>query len=272
MMRNKKIRHAGILLLLIFPLPWLTGQEANLDSLELSLVNNYQDIMEQNAYKRDNKAFAFFRQFISTLHQNGTYDYPFDSLKYVGKIYSPDHNIRVFTWNIPVGMDGNLYFGCVQYYSKPDKVFRVIPLHSNGTDVTTDSLGWHGALYYQIVESKHAGQKYYTLLGFDLNNAFSNKKVIDIIAIDPYGELYFPKQLFLYNSKPADRIVFEYNEQAQMMLRYDKGLKMIVFDHLSPDKPSQEGNFQFYGPDMSTDGLKFEKGVWVLHKDIIVKN
>ena len=45
-----------------------------------------------------------------------------------------------------------------------------------------------------------------------------------------------------------------------MMLRYDDKLKMIVFDHLSPSKPSYEGKYQYYGPDFSYDGLIFEKG------------
>ena len=270
-MTSKKFSHAGILLLLILPFSQLSGQENNLDSLEQGLVESYQSIMDQDQYHRDNKAFDFFHQFLQVLQQSGTYDYPFDKLKHIGKIYSPDHHIRVYTWNIPVGMDGDLYFGCIQYYAKNDKVYRIVPLHSNGTDQTVDSLKWHGALYYEIVESKHAGQKYYTLLGFDFNTAFSNKKVIDIIAIDPFGELYFPKDLFFYNNKPMDRIVFEYNEQARMILRYDKSLKMIVFDHLAPDKPSQEGNYQFYGPDMTSDGLKFEKGVWVQYKNVIVK-
>lgn len=271
MMTSKKFRHAGIFLLLILPFSRVSGQENNLDSLELGLVQSYQSIMDQDQYHRNSKAFDFFHQFLQALKQSGSYDYPFDKLKYVGKIYSPDHNIRVYTWNIPVGLDGNIYFGCVQYYAKTDRVYRTVPLHSNIAGQTEDSLIWHGALYYQIVESKHAGQKYYTLLGLDLNNAFSNKKVIDIIAIDPFGELYFPKNLFFYDNRPMDSIVFEYNEQAQMILRYDKSLKMIVFDHLAPDKPSQKGIYRFYGPDMTSDGLKFEKGVWVQYKNIIVK-
>lgn len=266
-----RFRHAGIFLFLIFHIHLIFGQEeSDLAAKESKLLSTYQDIFSQDQFHRNKRSFLFFHQFYKALQLSGSYDYPFDSLKHVGKIYSPDHNIRVYTWNIPVGIDDNLYFGFVQYYSRPDKAFRVVPLHNVGGEKPTDSLGWHGALYYKIVESKHAGQKYYTLLGFDFNTVFSNKKVIDIMAVDPFGDLYFPKKLFFYDNKYMDRIVFEYNEQAEMILRYDKKLKMIVFDHLSPDKPSQKGEYQFYGPDFSQDGLKFEKGVWVLHKNIKV--
>jgi hypothetical protein len=33
-----------------------------------------------------------------------------------------------------------------------------------------------------------------------------------------------------------------------------------------------EGNYQFYGPDFTYDGLKFEKGIWVSYSNIDVTN
>jgi hypothetical protein len=30
--------------------------------------------------------------------------------------------------------------------------------------------------------------------------------------------------------------------------------------------------YQLYGPDLSYDGLKFEKGLWILQRDIDVRN
>jgi hypothetical protein len=57
-----------------------------------------------------------------------------------------------------------------------------------------------------------------------------------------------------------------------MSLRYDPQKKMIVFDHLSPTKPSLEGQYEFYGPDFTYDGLKFEKGVWEHYQNIEITN
>ena len=53
-----------------------------------------------------------------------------------------------------------------------------------------------------------------------------------------------------------------------MSLTYDKRLKMIIWDHLSPSKQELAGNYKYYGPDMTFDGLYFEKGVWKYVSDV----
>jgi hypothetical protein len=55
-----------------------------------------------------------------------------------------------------------------------------------------------------------------------------------------------------------------------MNLRYNEDLGMLVFDHLasSDPRPESKGVYSLYGPDLSYDGLKFEKGYWMLYKDI----
>ena len=72
--------------------------------------------------------------------------------------------------------------------------------------------------------------------------------------------------------KIIDNLAFVYNEKATMSLRYDEEKKMIIFDHLSPSQPSLEGKFEFYGPDFTYDGLKFEKGIWVHYPNIDITN
>jgi hypothetical protein len=57
-----------------------------------------------------------------------------------------------------------------------------------------------------------------------------------------------------------------------MMLRYDKNSEMIILDHLAPPSDLYKDNFRFYGPDFSYDGYVYEKGNWVLTKDIDVRN
>jgi hypothetical protein len=47
---------------------------------------------------------------------------------------------------------------------------------------------------------------------------------------------------------------------------------MIVFDHLSPANESYTGNYQYYGPDLSFDALRFENGIWELKENIDVRN
>jgi hypothetical protein len=58
---------------------------------------------------------------------------------------------------------------------------------------------------------------------------------------------------------------------ANMMITYDDNLKMIVMDHLSPNNQIHHGNFKQYGPDLSYDGLKYEKEYWEYLTDIDFK-
>jgi hypothetical protein len=240
---------------------------------ESKIKSELAKLLGFDLYKREAASIIFADSFLTVLQDEASFEYPFDSIKKIGKIYSPDHRLRIYSWNIPVGIDQSKYFAIVQYYAKREKKYYAVKMQSteylNGI-IMVDN--WPGALYYEIVETRHAGQKYYTLLGLDLGNMLTNKKVIDVVSIDDFDKFYFCPKLILFNKKLTDRLVFEYSEKASMTLKYYEDRKMIVFDHLSPEKPSMEGNFQFYGPDFTYDGLKFEKGIWVSYSDINVTN
>lgn len=241
--------------------------------LENQLLKNYLHIMEVPGDKRNEASEDFYKNFTACLNVEGSFDYPFETLENIGKIYSPDHRLRILTWNIASGNSENMYFGIIQFYSSLQKKYCVISLNSlDSLNKLNPQKAWNASLYYKIIESKHAGQKYYTLLGYDLNTPLSNKKLIDVISIDEFDELYFCEKLIQYNGHIVDRIVFEYNEKAIMSLQYNEGMKMIVFDHLSPSRPSLSGQYEFYGPDFTYDGLKWEKGMWVHYSNIDVTN
>ncbi len=251
----------------------LANQEDSLTWAENKLYESYQQMMSQNPFARHETASEFFHTFFTTLSQFESFDYPFNRLEKIGKIYSPDHRVRIYSWNIPVDMNENLYYGIIQYYSRLDKKYRTVMLNDSiQLGLNRVLVPWNETLYFKVVETKHAGQKYYTLLGFNFNTPLSNKKSIDIISIDDFDNLYFCENLFSIQNKPKTRMEFEYNEKVVMNLRYDEEKKIIVFDHLSPSKPSQTGKYEFYGPDFTYDGLKFEKGVWVLYSNIDITN
>ncbi|MFO8020837.1 MAG: hypothetical protein R6U65_00110, partial [Perlabentimonas sp.] len=48
--------------------------------------------------------------------------------------------------------------------------------------------------------------------------------------------------------------------------------EMIVFNHLTPLQPNFTGNFQYYVPDLSFDGFRFEENQWVYTPDIDIRN
>lgn len=244
-------------------------QDSLLVKSAVNINTEYALVMKLSPLKRDVKADELFEKVYQMIQLEGSFDFSFDTIKKIGKIYSPDHRMRIYSWNIPVGVDQNLYYAIVQYYSKRDKKYYFQKLKSiNSVNLPISVDNWPGALYYEIVETKHAGQKYYTLLGLDLGNMLTNRKVIDVVSIDDFDVFYFCHSLIKYNEKLTDRVVFEFNEKVTMTLKYNSKVDMIVFDHLSPEKPSLEGNFAYYGPDFSYDGLKFEKGIWVHYKNL----
>jgi hypothetical protein len=141
-------------------------------------------------------------------------------------------------------------------------------------DVANQNLSnenWFGATYYQIIDSKSTIGHLYVLLGWDGNTIYTSKKIIESLFFTESGRPKFGKTAFITDRTKVKRVIFEYSRMASMMLDYDKNLKMIVMDHLSPSKPMYMGNFQFYGPDLSYDAFKFEDGFWVYYPTIDYK-
>lgn len=205
-----------------------------------------------------------------------SFSYSFTSLKYLGKIYSTDSLLRIYSWNIPF-LDGtNKYFGYVQKIESPDseniQLIRLEDkedLYLNQDSIYTPT-AWYGALYYSVIAKKCKNLTYYTVLGFDLNNFFTSKKLIDILTFTEEG-LKFGAPIFLDDEKSASRRIYEFSSQVAMRLRYDQKYERIVLDHLSPSKPEYEGQFQFYGPDFSYDGFEYRDCKWYSVEDIDIK-
>jgi hypothetical protein len=79
-------------------------------------------------------------------------------------------------------------------------------------------------------------------------------------------------QFFKMEQGVKNRLVFEFAKQVKMMLRYDKKIKMIVFDHLAPSHKKFTGQYMYYGPDLSQDGIQFIDGYWVLKPNLDLRN
>jgi hypothetical protein len=244
---------------------------------EQMLIETYNSILSSKGAEHQKAELVFQDSLLNVLNTNGAFDYKFDSLKRIGRITSDDKKLVIFTWNIPHGMFHN-YYGIIQYYSKKEKKVFTYSLKeepgilSRSRQAQANISRWPGALYYKIVTSKYKGQVYYTVLGYNFNNLLSNYKLIEVIAFDEHNYPYFPQRKFMFKGKVQNRIILEFAEQANVSLDYDKHKKMIVFDHLSPARPSLEGQFQFYGPDFSFDGLHFEDGIWMHKSDIDISN
>ncbi|MBV6453738.1 MAG: hypothetical protein FNNCIFGK_00974 [Bacteroidia bacterium] len=210
----------------------------------------------------------------------------FDSVKSISTIKSSDGLIRFYQWAMPL-MESNTFqiYGFMQVQDKKTKTLNVWQL----TDINEDKYSvsekiltpdnYYAAVYYSIIPLKSGKKTIYTLLGWRGNTPRTSLKVIDVLTFKNnkpvFGKKIFtspPKMLPVLPANKCARIIFEYNANAVMSLKYYPNKKQIVFDHISPSKESLKGLEEFYGPDMSYDAFKWKKGKWNGIADIDIRN
>jgi hypothetical protein len=216
------------------------------------------------------------KKMLAALSLDGSIDFPWKRLDKIGIVTSEDKELRIFTWHVAEDADHYHYYGNIQVRQRRGRS-KVYALHDNGkpqrgvmkTDQTLSD--WYGKLYYQIVTNRYKRKTYYTLLGMDFNNSRSTIKSIEAMMIQR-NEPKFARSLFIKGQDVVDRVVLEYDKQVAISVRFEPGTGMIAFDHLVPFHPVYQGNFEFYGPDGSIDGLEFSEGQWIFQKDIDARN
>lgn len=212
----------------------------------------------------------------SALSMDGSLDFPWSRLDRIGVVTSDDKQIRIFTWHIAEDPDHYHYFGYIQVARRRGKV-EVYELEDklkerNTAQKLEQSLkNWHGKLYYRVITNKYHRNTYYTLLGKDFNNSQSTIKTVEVMEIRR-NRPRFAEKIFFNGEERLDRMVFEYSSQVSISVSYDRQLKMITFDHLVPFHPIYRGDYKFYGPDGSFDGLDFEAGTWIYRDDVDARN
>jgi hypothetical protein len=233
---------------------------------------------------------AFFRKFQTAIESPNYVNNPFDSIKGITRAVSEDAKLILFTWNVPLENGENKYYGFIQVKGES---LLAIPLRSVDTNLNNfetsqiPPLNWYGALYYKIIDIKLGDHTAYTLLGWDGYTPSSNRKIIDILSFDKSGQALFGMPVFKTDKGNKYRVVKEYAENSNMVLRYDyqsilvqKGKKtkkenawLIVMDRLVPMDPTMKGITKYYVPSGDTyDGFVFKNNYWVLVEDIEVSN
>ena len=196
----------------------------------------------------------------------------------MGILTSRDGLFRVFTWNVPLREWEHEYHGVIQVHDRSSDSLRVHVLVNRLNDIPdllhaqTGEDMWPGALYYDLRMEKHRKEVFYTLIGFNFNDRWSDKKIIDILHFDGDMNPIFGKPVFRTPAGMQHRVVFEYSGEVAMNLRYNPDLKMIVYDHLSPIEPELKGHPRFYAPDFTYDGYRFKRGLWEYQSEVDVRN
>jgi hypothetical protein len=285
MKKTALIHYIKIVIMLLFGIlvknNAVSGNNNELESLVVyeDSINHYfsllvKETVDENKINYNNQILYYFKEALKT---SESFSYPFSSLKNVGIIKSDDNKLRIITWNLPYSDRSHKYFGFIQYKNSKNS-YEFYSLNDKSEDIKNPEFAilnnenWYGTLYYKIIVNKSKGKTYYTLLGADLNTLLTKKKIIDILYLKKDGLPIFGEKIFKNQKALITRVIFEFNAQTNMTLTYDQEKEMIIYDHLSPSRPSLEGQFEFYGPDFSYDGLKFERGIWNSYTDIDVRD
>ncbi|MBQ4421004.1 MAG: hypothetical protein II878_05605 [Bacteroidales bacterium] len=300
----------SILAIIILCLNFTTqAQDYNMQGFELILKPLMDEMFSAET---DNERFAANEKFISNLEDalnfEKSFSYDFPTLRNISILTSPDKQFKIFTWAIMSESGEFENFGFVQ--SKNSKgEYVVYQLFDKSDDIIqpefaklNDSL-WFGAVYYDLIQTKYDGNTFYVLLGWDGNDIFSRRKVIEPISFHKNtGKVTFGQNVF-YKEKDRKRFIFEYSTEANFTLRYEtqhydvgntkkakstlfhkakpfeveapetEKRQMIFFDELEPMNSAMQGFKQNYVPSGNITGLYFENGKWrKLKQNVLPRN
>ncbi|HMR45195.1 MAG TPA: hypothetical protein PKC85_00240 [Bacteroidia bacterium] len=210
----------------------------------------------------------------------------FDTIPSISTITSADNLIRFYQWIQP-NMETQTYsiHGMMQVKDKKSKTIKIFTLTDGAMDKYTASDkilntdNYFAAIYYSIIPLKENKKTIYTLLGWRGVDNRTTVKTIDVLHFQK-NKPVFGKKIFkapanmlpVTSAEKCTRVVFQYNAQAVMSLKYYSKGKKIVFDHLSPPKATLKGAEETYGPDFTYDAFIWKKGKWQGKSDIDMRN
>lgn len=214
----------------------------------------------------------FTRTLVRALQVPQSFYYPFDSLRGISKMYSPDSSFRIFTWNLTYDDYYHRQRGTIQMKTK-DGSLKMFPLRDvseftdNPTDSVRDRMNWIGAVYYNMVRTQHSGKNFYTLFGFDPNGPMSSLKWMDVLHFNAKGEPIFGGPFFSYEKdtipKPTrHRFQIEFKKNVQVLVNYVKDMDMILVDHLISENNDPDNKWT-YIPDGDQEGFVWRNGKWL---------
>jgi len=216
---------------------------------------------------RETATIQFLKKLKQALLIENSYLYPFDSIKTMSIVQPEDNAFRILTWQLAMKDMTHRYYGTIQINTPQLKMYPLIDMSlfiKNEQDTVLSANSWYGCLYFNIVKKTYKRNTYYLLFGWDGNDMFSNKKLVDVLTFDKMGTPMFGYPMFLLKDDPdpKTRIIIEYKEDASPAMNYDEQEKMIIISYLRPENPMSEGIYFTYIPDGTYVGFYFKKGMW----------
>ncbi len=245
-----------------------------LEQLEANMKQFAEDIVNAPEMVDRFRADSFFtRALVQALKLPHSFAYPFDSLKTISHLYAPDSSFRIITWQVMKDLTYYRQKGAIQMNTS-DGSLKLIPLYDysaftdNPADSVRDNEHWIGAVYYNILLKTFNNKKYYTLIGYDENDARSTKKWLEVLTFDENNKPHFGGRFFNYPNddrkpaQPAYRFCLEFKKNASAKISYDPDLDMIAFASLVSEAGDITAKYTLI-PSGSYEGFKWMGGKWV---------
>ena len=226
-----------------------------------------------------------------------SFKFAWDSVKNFSILTAPDNSFKIFTWHI-VKKDYSVdNFGFIQVYNEGRKKYVLFPLYDKRTtlDYPKTMVGnhnrWYGAVYYTIIPVKEKDFTYYTLLGWNGNDIFTNQKIIEVLHFNKETVPVFGARIFKNYPERVSRVILEYSKNAVLHLNYEHqqyavstgkmnpkthqleyknvDSPMIIFDELIPMEDQMQSISAYMVPESSINqGFIENDGKWVFMKSV----
>lgn len=233
-------------------------------------INAYSDSLFNSNIEKNRKfaSHAIAKTLTKALKRTNSFSYGFPNLKAISIVKPKDESFRIFTYQLIYNNNTYKYFGAIQMNSPDLELTPLIDKSAMMDDeistLITDSDEWYGVLYYGVQKVKSGKQTYYTLFGYDGNNALSTKKIMDVLWFDSDKNVKFGAPIIeMSDGKIQMRYIMEYRKGVSAGIRYSDEYQKIMFDHLIPENVGGEGQYFTYVPDGSYNGFEWKKDKWV---------
>jgi hypothetical protein len=241
----------------------LSKMEGGLNSLgEIYALDSAQDKRQKAVYR----AIVTLKE---AMKIPNSYEYKFENLQYISVVESPDKKFKVYTIQMVLDNQNCRHFGIIQLNAP---TLKVIPLYDYSdtfalypTKVTTNK-NWWGQTYFNIQARKVGKKTYYFMFGYDQNDLWSKKKIVEPMSFVDDTKVEFGAPLFEMDEdgkkKTLTRFILEYKKDAIVTINYKEEYKAIVFDHTHPQDEKLVGLYFGYIPDGTYEAFVWKKTKW----------
>jgi len=248
-----------------------------------------------------NEEFMSLLEFV--LQEKDAFSFDWSAVTNFSVLTSPDNLFKLFTWYIIKDNFTYENFGFIHIYNADRKKYILYPLYDNRKKIPypntaiTDINKWYGAVYYKIIPLVDKEKTYYTLLGWNGNDIFTNEKIIEVMQfkMKSTNPITFGAKIFSNYQNRAARIILQYSKNSSLSLNYEKQsynkstgkrdpktrkliyetvfANMIIFEELIPIDDDMPDTPAFLVPESSLNqGFIVDNGKWLFLPSVNGRN